>query len=136
MGADINPNFKAYQKTGLLLAAQLGDGNSVKEILSYVDVDPNIGDFTALHLAAQNGYLDIARDLLSHSNADPNVKNKSGLSALYIACTRGFISIVEEILSHPNADPNVADDDCEHVPIYAAAKNRVLSKLSPSFLAT
>lgn len=115
----------AYETVGLILAANIGDLESVKYFLNK-QIDPNIkntNDYTSFMFAADHGYLEIIKVLLENKVApDINVKNKSGCTALMCATGKGHIEIAKELLTNPNIDLNIQSKEKGYTALIEASK--------------
>ncbi|XP_018575410.1 ankyrin repeat domain-containing protein 39 [Anoplophora glabripennis] len=98
---------------GIWYAAQYGDLERVKKLLSGFGSDPNKRDaagYTGLHYAARNGHLDVCK-ILIEKGADVNSVTRVGkATALCRASSAGKKDIVEYLLNK-KADPFIQDSD-------------------------
>lgn len=119
-----------HNDTELHLAAQRGDLEDVKQILSDIDAqmtgtlsgadfDAEVTEIrsaivnevnelgeTALFTAAEKGHLDVVKELLQYSTKEGvSARNRSGFNPLHIAASQGHQAIVQVLLDH---DPELS----------------------------
>lgn len=107
-----SPDIK--DRTPLLVAAEGGDDDSVRSLLS-ANANPNLADTksrTPLLQAARNGYLEVVRCLTRHRKTEPanprgrdrkervnlDARDDRGQTALMLAAENGYDEIVAELL--------------------------------------
>mgnify|MGYP001777813794 CR=1 FL=1 len=102
----VDPNVKNEQgNTPLIIAASLGDVESVRNLLAY-RADPNAANKdgnTALIYAARYNHPQIIYELMRPYSlvapVDVNIQNKQGETALYWAASRGYEEAVKRLLA-------------------------------------
>ncbi len=102
----VNPNVKNEQgNTPLIIAASIGDVESVRNLLAY-RADPNAANNdgnTALIYAARYNHPQIIYELMRPYSlvapVDVNIQNKEGQTALYWAASRGYEEAVKRLLA-------------------------------------
>ena len=115
--ADVNSRFES--KTALMLAAEQGDVEVLKQLLkcnANVTLKSNTGS-TALIYSALNGNIEIFNHLVNAS-ADINAVNDKGTNALIMAATNGHIQVVRLLVGRTNV--NVRNEEGK-TPLLAAA---------------
>lgn len=115
LNLDVNTNFYFiaeklghYDNTPLMLAAKLGERETIIELLiaHNADIDwANKYGATALMLAADHGK-NVSVNLLLQKGADPNINRNWGGTALHWAARRGHKNIVHNLLKY-GADPTI-----------------------------
>ena len=95
-------NTKAYyNKTLLIVAAQLNDINTVERLLE-CKANPNIQDdhgSTALNIASEYNNIDIVKKLLEY-DSDPNILDNDLDSPLICSSWKNNLEIVKLLLNH------------------------------------
>ena len=105
----------------LLLAAEKGNVNIIRGVLSSFMVDTNFMteiNQSPLLLAAENGHKD-AVQLLIDRGAEPNRADQYGNTPLHNAALEGHKDVVQLLLDR-GAEPNMADQD-GRTPLHLAA---------------
>jgi ankyrin repeat protein len=96
----VNPNaVDANYRTGLMIAANVGNDTMVKLLLKY-RANPNTPDLlgnTALSYASLQGHAEVIV-LLIAGHANPNAENKQGLTPLMQAASAGYVDAVQVLL--------------------------------------
>lgn len=119
--ATINYQENISKKTALILAAEKGAAEIIKELLAFgadIELETSVGS-TALGLVSECGYYNIAKILLE-AGANPNVRAANGISILDIAVQEKHGDIVQLLLEY-NADPNM-DNGKYQAPLIKAAQ--------------
>ena len=88
-------------------AAQTGDINKVKLLLTNPEVNPAAIDNRAILLASENGHTEIVRLLLSDPRVDPTAENNWAIRS---ASRHGHTEVVRLLLADPRVDPAANDN--------------------------
>lgn len=124
---------------GIWHAAQYGDLDKIKRLLSNFGSDPDKRDsagYTALHYAARNGNLDVCKFLVEKGANIDAVTRAGGATALCRASSAGKKDIVDYLISK-KADPFIRDSDGKTA-LHRAAESKhfticeMLLKTAPS----
>ncbi len=110
---DVNALHSGWgHESALMLAAEYGYCNVVKELLGRADIRINDlgGGYSALHLAVQYEQTDVVKLLLADPRIDLEVRNQGGWPALVIAARYGYIPIAEALL---DKGANIEQSDSE-----------------------
>ena len=112
--AELNINAahtKECDQTALMLAARLGQSSMVGDLLTRLDIEPNLQDSngcTALYLAVYVESYRTVETLLANAKVDVDVVDNIGRSALFVAAMRNNCDIVK-LLRENHADPSLKD---------------------------
>ena len=111
-----NPNVQSYtsENTPLHIAAKYGQDDTIVQLLSYRECDPNArnkeGD-TPLHLAARENRTSMISQLLPNEQCNPNILNKDGDTPLHIAVKENRTSMISQLLANEQCNPNIQNKD-------------------------
>eukprot|EP00929_Paragymnodinium_shiwhaense_P097820 TRINITY_DN5941_c0_g1_i1.p1 TRINITY_DN5941_c0_g1~~TRINITY_DN5941_c0_g1_i1.p1 ORF type:complete len:1411 (-),score=296.42 TRINITY_DN5941_c0_g1_i1:220-4452(-) len=79
-------------------AAAIGHYEKVRELVTVLGADPNMGDYdkrTALHVAAAAGHGEVVKELLRNPKTKVNAKDRWGVQPLEEAARGGFKPVME-----------------------------------------
>ena len=102
------------ERSGLMLACQLGYPSVVARLVEEQDLDVNFQDkdgFTAAYLAVKLGLTECISALARVDTVDWTKADKNGYTPLYWALYNGNTKIVDIIVSQSNIDYNVITND-------------------------
>lgn len=98
----------------LLCAACSGDGDTMKMLLDFQDINVNgVGEHgcTALHPAVRADHRDVVSALLGVPHIDVNVADHCGCTPLHEAVSFKRRELVAALLASPKVDVNIANND-------------------------
>ena len=120
--------------TPLHTAAELGQYETIVQLLSYKECNPNIqnseGD-TPLHSAVRQGKTAVVSRLLTYQQCDPNVQNKDGDTPLHTAVKNNTsytkhrtpaVHAISHLLTNKRCNPNVPNKDGD-TPLHIAIRH-------------
>ena len=102
------------ERSGLMLACQLGYPSVVARLVEEQDLDVNFQDkdgFTAAYLAVKLGLTECISALARVDTVDWTKADKNGYTPLYWALYKGNTKIVDIIVSQSNIDYNVKTNE-------------------------
>ncbi|CAK4087938.1 unnamed protein product [Aphanomyces euteiches] len=104
--------------TALILAAAVGNGQIIRQLLHYDGIDVNCGNFTPLYHAAKYGQTEALEMLLNDDKIDVSVKSSYNGTAFEVAAANGHIGVLKALL-----DDNMVDQTFlnEHSALLKAA---------------
>jgi hypothetical protein len=128
---ELKKEIKRYTKPDdfvydIFEATKNGKLSSVKYLIFYLKVDPNIKDkngYTPLHYASSKGHLDIVKCLVEKGKVNPNINDKYGRTPLDKASKKGHLDIVKYLVEEGKADPNIKDNWNGRTPLHLASEN-------------
>jgi len=118
-GLDVNcEDDVSPATTPLVAASQAGQLDNVAYLLSFPEIDVNLGQPPPLVIATSLGFQGIVDLLLAHPNIDVNVQSSEGYTALAEAVHGNWAEIFRSLINHPACDVNAG----QYPPITLAAR--------------
>ena len=119
-----NPHFQSStsENTPLHIAAKYGQDDTIVQLLSYKESDPNAQNkegHTPLHVAVRQRKSAAISQLLAHQQCNPNVQNKEGDTPLHIACCAKSLHITKLLLGVKCSTniPNKKGETAQDIPL-------------------
>ena len=117
---------ESFGTTPLHAAAEAGNCDAIKFLLSIDGIDVNVGDVwnvTALHIAADKCQSETMKLLLHSRNIDVNARTEALKTPLHVAVETEFPNVVELLLGVSDVDINCQDKKGA-TPLHTACKLR------------
>ncbi|OHT02944.1 hypothetical protein TRFO_29820 [Tritrichomonas foetus] len=106
--------YDNWKETPLMRAAELGEAQMVKYLVSLDEIDINSKDdfgWTPLTLAASKGYLDCVKYLCENENIDINSQKNDNETALHTAVSSRSLDVVDYLCSREGIKINLPNKD-------------------------